>query len=201
MSRATMVMPVGRKVSEKLKPSMSRTAISKRGGATVESQRNKEAYLMWRSMPALLRMLPAADLTKMGYDVDDPMFKKLIEIKNESQFTVVFGLSNNQPARWREDPEFNRQVQELAVNDHVMRFKKDVDFAFTQKTIREADSGRVKLWKQLYEGWREKVETFNHNANLDVLGLVRAIEERNRNIRAGKPRSVDPDSLSPSDDE
>ena len=33
---------------------------------------------------------------------------------------------------------------------------KDIDFHFTQMTIKESDAPRVKLWKQLYEGWVEK---------------------------------------------
>lgn len=149
-----------------------------------KKDKERDAYALWLSIPAMLRMLPDAELKKMGYDADDPVFKKLMAIKTKGDFCREMGIGINSPARWEAEPEFMAKVNALSTNDHVLKFKKDVDFSFTQKVLKHGDAQRMKLWKQVFEGWSEKIEHKNTNLNIDVVGLVQEIEARNAKLRA-----------------
>lgn len=146
-------------------------------------ERVKSAFVVWKSIPAMLKILPREDQKRMGYDVDDPMFQKLIALRTKAEFCDAFEVGINQPARWEADPETKALIDKMSVEDHVLKFRKDVDFSFTQKVLRHGDAHRMKLWKQLYEGWTEKTETKNTNVNFDMVEIVKAIEERNAKIR------------------
>lgn len=175
-----MANPTGNK-----KKDIRRPIITSRGThITVKGQKDRETYVYWRSIPAMLRLLPENDIRKMGYDYDDPIFQKLLNIKTRKQFTDAFGIGDNQPTLWDKEPEIQSEIDRLSTAQNVMKFKKDVDFSFTQKVLRNGDAHRVKLWKQLYEGWSEKTENVNLNVNLSPADLVREIEARNAEIRA-----------------
>jgi hypothetical protein len=157
-------------------------AIKKHGGGALAKIKEKEAYLIWRSIPALLSLLPESDQRKMGYDVDDPLFKQLIGIKTKAEFCVALKVSTRMPSEWEKDPEFLSTVRQLSLNNHVLRFQKDIDFSFTQKVLKNGDAQRVKLWKQLYEGWTEKTEVKNLNIEASAAELQAFIEQRNKEL-------------------
>jgi hypothetical protein len=152
----------------------------------LKGQKDREIYLEWASIPAMLRMLPAPELEKMGYNVDDPIFMKLVSIKRKGELCREFGFSPDMPSTWEKDPNFLTEVNQLAQKSHVMKFRKDVDFAFTQKVLRHGDAARMKLWKQLNEGWSERTESVNVNLNMTPADLVAEIEARNARIREAK---------------
>jgi hypothetical protein len=177
----------------KKKP-VSRKRVGKKSGKLEEKNpiilaekgtEGRELYLQWAAIPASLRNADKTVLKKMGYDIEDEEFMKLIAIRTKGKFCEEFGYNKNMPARWEKDPEFIDRMNEIAHNSHVMRFKKDIDFSFTQKTLRHGDAQRQKLWKQLYEGWSEKTENVNVNLNMTPADIVAQIEARNKDIRGG----------------
>lgn len=150
-------------------------------GAKKEVER--EYYAAWKSIPAMLRMLPISECKKMGYDVDDPLFLRLLGVTNKSEFCAEFGVGHNAPARWEAEEGFQAKVDKLSTDNHVLKFKKDVDFAFTQKVLKFGDAPRMKLWYQINTGWSEKIEHKNTNLNLDIVALVERIEKQNKEQR------------------
>lgn len=162
-----------------------------------DTQKKKQMYLLWRSMPALLRTLEQKDLVKMGYETTDPVFQTMLGIKSQNAFCEHFGVSNNQPSRWLQDEVFVAEIEKATRNDHVMKFAKEIDFSFVQSTIRNPEAAKVKLFHQIYRGWSEKIEHLNTNRNIDLLELVKEIEKRNTEIRAKKPREKAVYTLSP----
>lgn len=173
---------------------ISKTPIDKGGVKKGVQERNPQKlaakgridrglYLEWVSIPNMVRLLPDTELKKMGYPVEDVVFSKLIQCKTKGDFCRTFNISQNMPAKWEKEPTFFAEMDKLTQNNHVMRFKKEVDFSFTQKVIRHGDAHRMKLWKQLNEGWSERQEHVNVNMNLTPADLVRQIEERNAKIR------------------
>lgn len=156
---------------------------SRKGIITEKGARDRELYLAWRAIPALLRTLPEADIKKMGYDVDDPGFMKLLGIRTRKEFCAAFGIGVNRPTEWEKDPAFLKLSNEAGIQANVLRFKTDVDFSFTQKVIRHGDARRVQLWKELYEGWIPRMETKNVNLNMTPADLVESIEARNAELR------------------
>lgn len=113
-------------------------------------------YAYWRSMPFIFHELPLRKLQSMGYDIDNEQFRKLLACKTKEQFRKTFHLAINTVVDWDENKEVQRMINEFNKKTNVLKFKKDIDFHFTQATLKEADASRVKLWKQLYEGWQEK---------------------------------------------
>ncbi len=124
-------------------------------------------YALWCSIPLLLRELPESKLKKWGYDSGDTVFMKLLRCETKSDFSRTFNVSIKQLKRWDESKAIQKKIEDINLKNNVLRFKKDIDFHFTQKTIREADASRVKLWKQLYEGWREKSEIKSYMIDID----------------------------------
>jgi len=149
----------------------------------LKGEKDRQVYLEWASIPAMVRMLPPAELEKMGYNIEDPIFMKLLTIKRKGALCREFGFNENMPAKWESDPNFLIEVNQRSHKSHVMKFRKDVDFAFTQKVLRHGDAPRMKLWKQLNEGWSERTEAVNVNLNLTPADLVAEIEARNARIR------------------
>lgn len=147
-------------------------------------EQKKDIYILWSSIPAMLRLLKPEQISQMGYDMDDPVFAKLVSIKNQSEFIKEFSISHNQPTRWREDPEFNSKIEEISRKDHVLRFSKDIDFSFTQRVIRNGDAASVKLWHQIFKGWREKIESFGATVHFNGNDLVNDLEKKKAQQRA-----------------
>jgi len=151
---------------------------------TEKGRKDRELYVQWRSIPAMLKLLPKEEAKKMGYDVDDVAFAKLLSINTKMEFCKEFGIGVNQVFCFDKEPDIQEKINQLSTNQNVMKFRKDVDFAFTQKLLKHGDSHRMKLWKQLYEGWSEKTESVNLNLNMTPADLVKEIEERNAKLRA-----------------
>lgn len=149
----------------------------------LKGAKDRELYLEWASIPAMVRMLSEPDLAKMGYPVEDPIFMKLVTIKRKGEFCREFGINDGMPAKWERDPNFLAEVNQISHKSHVMKFRKDIDFSFTQKVLRHGDAQRMKLWKQLNEGWSERTESVNVNLNMTPADLVSEIEARNAKIR------------------
>jgi hypothetical protein len=148
-----------------------------------KGSKDRELYVEWASIPAMLRMMKPEDLTRMGYDTSDPVFMKMVGIKRKGEFCAEFGIGSNQPAKWEKEPTFYEEVNARSSQSHVMKFRKDIDFGFTQKVIRHGDAARMKLWKQVYEGWSERTEAVNVNLNMTPADIVREIEARNKKLR------------------
>lgn len=148
-----------------------------------KGERDMKLYMAWKSMPESVKKMPTEKQKALGYNVNSAIFQKLISIKSDSDFCQAFRVNKNGPSRWKRRKEFWDQLDIYQKKQNVMRFQKDVDFSFTQATIENADAARVKLWKQLNEGWSEKTENLNVNVTLTPAQLVEEIEKRNREIR------------------
>lgn len=116
-------------------------------------------YALWKSIPFAFRQMSLEKLASLGCDVDDDIFVKLISCKTKKKFAEVFNTGERTLLRWDNSDTVQKMTEEFNRQSNVLRFKKEIDFNFTQKTIKESDAARVKLWKQLFEGWVEKSKT------------------------------------------
>lgn len=141
-------------------------------------------YALWRSIPHALhsvyyKPMGISKIKDIGFDMDDDVFIKLLEIRTKTEFSKSFKVSMKQLKRWDESEKVQKWVEEYNKQSNILRFKKDVDFHFTQKTIKEGDAARVKLWKQLYEDWREKSEIdVNADEIKEIAKAIKKIAER-----------------------
>ena len=132
-----------------------------------------DAYLIWYNLPIIIKRLAfknkIEEIKALGFDINDPLIKILVNIKTKTDFAIKFKLERKTLNRWEETKEFKEKSDER-INDMVIKHKKDIDFNFTIKTMKEADAKRVKLWKQLYEGWEEK-QKIEHSGKLSLSNL------------------------------
>lgn len=118
--------------------------------------RESTIFALWLSMPFAIRELPTQKLKTMGYDIEDEEFMMLVGCKTRTELAKVLGVHRNRFSEWEAMESTQKLVEEFNLQSNVLRFKKDVDYHFTNATIKEADAGRVKLWHMLYRGWQEK---------------------------------------------
>ena len=116
-------------------------------------------YALWRSMPFIFHEMGLQRLAGIGCDVEDETFKKLVSCKTKTQFMEAFKIHSQALAEWDKSEVVQKMIDDFNIQSNVLKFKKDVDFHFTQKTIKESDAARVKLWKQIFEGWVETSKT------------------------------------------
>lgn len=127
-----------------------------------------EAYALWNSIPNILKSMKPKDRKDMGFDINDPLFNVLIKIRFKTDFAKQFEVSRDVLNDWEKREDFQNKVADLNKQNNVLRFEKDVDLAFTKKTIRVGDAHRVKLWKQLHKGWVEN-QKVEHTGNITVI--------------------------------
>lgn len=125
---------------------------------TPKKKREASLYALWLSVPIALRDQDMEALEKAGYmngaGVQD--FLTVLRCKSKKEFCKAFHVSSNLLNLWDRAPWLTELVDQLSIQNNVMRFKKDLDFNFTQRTLKDTDPASVKLWKQVYEGWTEK---------------------------------------------
>lgn len=159
----------------------------------IRKRKVAEFYALWQSIPSILKIIHrkpggVEKIKDMGFDTDNTTFVKLLGIKTQTEFSKEFDISERQLNRWNKSKKMQEMVDNLNIDRNIINFKKDIDFTFTRKTIQEADGARVKLWKQLYEGWTEKAEVENKSD-----ALSRLLDEiLNANKSLIKPESADP---------
>jgi len=141
--------------------------------------KKREAYLFafWLMTPRMIKGLILSEKLKvMNYDETDKRLMQILECRSRFELAKIIGVGNKQLGIWERSPEFQKLCDEIHKTNNVMKFKKEVDFAFTQKTIKEADAARVMAWKKIYENFKEGLD-------VQTPELVEAIRERIRQTR------------------
>lgn len=162
-------------------------------------------YLLWRSIPSIIRTIYKKQgkekIQELGFDTDDEIFMLLINLDTRTKFIKEFSINKNTITNWENRSDFNNELNRVIEKVNVLQFKKDVDYHFARATIKNADAARVKLFKQLYEGWVEKSEQKNTDTlAVDVAGILKAKEElkekedKNANTDAGGAEPSEPDN-------
>ena len=133
----------------------------------VYKKRIFRTFVFWYSIPTSLKSMTLTQLKDIGFDTSNKVLKELIKIKSQTEFAKHFDVSIDTLTRWKRRKTFKKQYNKLC-DQNILKFKKDIDYSFTEKTIRTGDAPRVKLWKQLYEGWIEK-KVVEQTGSLNVL--------------------------------
>jgi hypothetical protein len=121
-------------------------------------QREALLYAIWCSIPMVVKSASLKDLSKWGYDINDQQFLEMRSIKTKKDIAKYLSVSVETITDWVKSDWVQDMINEIN-KANIARFIPDVDHAFVMKTIEEADASRVKLFKQLNQGWVEKNET------------------------------------------
>jgi hypothetical protein len=139
----------------------------------VPRNRNAQLYAFWLSIPGVLKNKRSAYFKDIIKDskFKDKEIDAILEAKNLKEVAIALNTSREQLSRWHKMDWVQKRIDYFNKFNNVMRFKKDIDYSFTQATIKSADAARVKLWKQLYEGWVEKSSNLHEFDENNIVGI------------------------------
>lgn len=141
--------------------------------------RQAKAFALWLSIPVILKDNKYIEKHK-SLDLKgdkENLVPKLMKCTNENQVAEVLGVSRSTLVDWKKLPKFRELVDKFDLHCNALRFKNEVNFAFTQATIKNADASRVKLWKQLYEGFEEKSNVGHQLEEEKVRDIQKRLQE------------------------
>ena len=171
-----------------------------------ESQKNKKPkkvienrqaklFAFWMSLPGIAKdekYFERASAPKLDPD-QESLIKDLVGTSTLNGISKLLNIDVHTLIRWKKNPLFKKMVEKFDMNNDATRFKRDVDYSFTRATIKHADAARVKLWKQLYEGWVEKDATRHELDAENIIGIqeqLKALAVKNINDTKGLPTTL-----------
>ncbi len=139
----------------------------------VIENRQAKLFAFWMSLPGIAKdtkYFERAHVPKLDPD-QEGIIGDLVNATTIAQVSKILDVETHTLIRWKKNTAFKRMVEKFDKNNDAMRFKKDVDYSFTRATIKHADAARVKLWKQLYEGWVEKDAKVHELDAENIIGI------------------------------
>ena len=116
----------------------------------VYKKREFESYVLWRSMPSILRGQPRHVIEKLG--IDDELAMSLLDIKNQTEFAERFGIKDLGTLS-----EWNKKIDEsggLMKSIHLWakRLTPNVVSALYREATKTGRAAEVKAWMEIVEG-------------------------------------------------
>lgn len=123
---------------------------SESSGLLVYKKQEFEAYVLWRSMPSILRGQPRHVIEKMG--IDDEMAMSLLEIKNQTEFAKRFGIKDLGTLS-----DWNKKIEERGgllrnINAWAKKLTPNVVSALYREATKTGRAAEVKAWMEIVEG-------------------------------------------------
>lgn len=117
---------------------------------TVYKKQEFESYVIWRSMPSILRGQPRHVIEKLG--IDDELAMSLLEIKNQTEFAKKFGIKDLGTLT-----EWNKRIEKsggLMKSIHLWakRLTPNVVSALYREATKTGKAAEVKAWMEIIEG-------------------------------------------------
>ena len=109
-----------------------------------------ESYVLWRSMPSILRGQPRHVIEKLG--IDDEMAMSLLDIKNQTEFAQKFGIKDpGTLSAW------NKKIDEGGglmknISLWAKRLTPNVISALYREATKTGKAAEVKAWMEVVEG-------------------------------------------------
>ena len=116
----------------------------------VYKKREFESYVLWRSMPSILRGQPRHVIEKLG--IDDELAMSLLDIKNQTEFAERFGIKDLGTLS-----EWNKKIEEsggLMKTIHLWakRLTPNGVSALYREATKTGRAAEVKAWMEIVEG-------------------------------------------------
>ena len=143
----------------------------------VRKEAEFSAFILWNTIPIVIKQQykkNPEDLESLGYDIDDPIFVKLLSINTKGQFAKAFGISPDTISDWLKRPDYHQRLDKM-LRGTVLKWRKDVDAAFMRKLMKHGDPARYKLYHQIFLEFAERTEITGKDG--DAIKLEDAREE------------------------
>ena len=115
----------------------------------VYKKQDFNTYIIWRSLPSMMKGQPRHILEKMG--IDDDSVLSLLEIKNQAEFAQRFGIKDATTLS-----EWNKRIDEEdmipKINAWARKLTPNVTFALYRTARKYGKAAEVKAWYELVEG-------------------------------------------------
>lgn len=110
-------------------------------------------FLLWKSLPSLLRDFNYTELEKLGFQ--DPVVMELLRIRWQKDFAERFKVDEATLSLWNEKIE---KEDLLDYKGWAKGLSRNVLLALYRKAVKEGTAAEAKLFLQVVEDWREKAE-------------------------------------------
>lgn len=142
-------------------------------GSGVYKKPEFQAYIVWKSLPAMLRGMDVERLNKLG--INDELSLEMLSIKTQTQFAERFKVKIDTCSAW------NRiLVDDNLIHDNILRWAKQITpnviMALGRTAVRTGNAQEVMAWEKLIEDYTDKTETihgFTKEALQDIQSGVR----------------------------
>ena len=109
-----------------------------------------ESYVLWRSMPSILRGQPKHVIEKLG--IDDELAMSLLDIRNQTEFAKRFGIKDLGTLT-----DWNKRIEEsggLLKNIHgwAKKLTPNVISALYREATKTGKAAEVRAWMEIVEG-------------------------------------------------
>lgn len=122
--------------------------------------REFEIYVIWKSLPHLLRGKSSEQLEKLGYvGYDDGILGEIMHIKTKTEFASHFGIKQMRTLINWDNTIDKHSLLFDAVKHWSKRLSANVMASLYKNILRDGDAPRIKLWLQIVEEWEEKTKT------------------------------------------
>jgi hypothetical protein len=117
---------------------------------SVYKKREFESYVLWRSMPSILRGQPRHVIERLG--IDDEIAMSLLDIKNQTEFAERFGIKDLGTLS-----EWNKKIEEAgglmkSIHLWAKRLTPNVVSALYREATKTGRAAEVKAWMEIVEG-------------------------------------------------
>lgn len=144
---------------------------------SVRKQDEFETYLIWRSLPSLLKGLPTYKIQEIG--ITNNKMISLLRFKTQEEFAKAYKIREATLSEW------NKTILD---NDSTLKYivywakglTPNIIFALYKSAVESGKASEIIAWVKIVEGWREKSEEdINRNEELkEVLERVRGLLPR-----------------------
>ena len=148
-----------KKLKKVVKAKRSKTVINKdvkdkeKGKSGVYKTAEFQSYVLWKSLPAMLRGENEATLKKFG--IEDEVAIKMLEIKTQTEFAKKFKIKRLTCSEWNKI-----LIDKNLISENIYRWAKmitpNVIMSLGKTAIKTGKAPEVIAWQKLVEGWEEK---------------------------------------------
>lgn len=129
---------------------MAKDEVDNQKSLTVYKRQEFESYVLWRSMPSILRGQPRHVMEKLG--IDDELAMSLLEIKNQTEFARRFGIKDlGTLTEWNKRINENGGLMKNIVS-WAKRLTPNIISALYRETTKNGRAAEVKAWMEIIEG-------------------------------------------------
>lgn len=115
---------------------------------TPYKEQDFETYVLWKSLPSILRGQPRAMLEKQGYD--DELALELLQIKSQKDFAIKYGIKDQGTLT-----DWNKRIEKEGLLDNINSWARkltpNVTYSLYKNIVKNGKAQEVRAWFELVE--------------------------------------------------